>query len=132
MKNKIKASMKRKLMLYILGALIFIFLFITLLFYGIFSYQSESSEKINLKTYNNLIKDRLKEDKESAYKMMDKLEQVGTRATLINNDGNVVYDTMFSEKNLDNHNDREEIIEAKSHGEGYSVRFSKDTKVNMI
>jgi len=132
MKNKIKASMKRKLMLYILGALIFIFLFITLLFYGIFSYQSESSEKINLKTYNNLIKDRLKEDKESAYKMMDKLEQAGTRATLINNDGNVVYDTMFSEKNLDNHNDREEIIEAKSHGEGYSVRFSKDTKVNMI
>lgn len=132
MRNKIKASMKRKLMLYILGALIFIFLFITLLFYGINSYQNEVNAKTNLRIYNEFLKNGIKNDKEQTYDLIEMLKEAEIRVTLIDKYGEVVFDTAFSREDLDNHNDREEVIIAKEQGEGYSVRYSKDTKSNAI
>lgn len=132
MRNKIKASMKRKLMLYILGALIFIFLFITLLFYGINSYQNEVNAKTNLRIYNEFLENGIKNDKEQTYELIEMLKEAEIRVTLIDKAGEVVFDTAFSREDLDNHNDREEVIIAKEQGEGYSVRYSKDTKSNAI
>lgn len=132
MSNKIKTSMKRKLMLYILGALIFIFLFITLLFYGIYSYQNEANDRSNLKVYNQLIKEIVNSSNDEPPLISEKLEQVDVRVTLINNAGDVIYDSFFPNTKLDNHSDREEVAKAKLNGEGYSIRYSKDTKSNMV
>lgn len=132
MRNKLKVSMKRKLMLFILGALIFIFLFITLLFYGIFSYQNETNAKTNLKVYNELLKNTLEKSKEQEENVTRILKESDVRVTVINSKGEVVLDTNFSEDELDNHNDREEVISARKHGEGYSIRYSKDTDSNTI
>jgi two-component system, OmpR family, phosphate regulon sensor histidine kinase PhoR len=124
--------MKRKLMLYILGALIFIFLFITLLFYLIFSYQNEVNAKTNLKIHNEFLKNTLRIDKNQGYKMIEILKEEDVRVTLIDKNGEVSFDTDFSTYKLDNHSDREEVIIAKKQGEGYSIRYSKDTNSNTI
>ncbi|MEG0773276.1 ATP-binding protein [Clostridium sp.] len=124
--------MKRKLMLYILGALIFIFLFITLLFYGINSYQNEVNAKTNLRIYNEFLKNTVKNDKEHTYDLIETMKEEEIRVTLIDKYGEVAFDTAFSSEDLDNHNDREEVIIAKEQGEGYSIRYSKDSKANAI
>ena len=46
------------------------------------------------------------------------------RITWIGEDGKVIFDSKVSEKNLENHKDREEIISAKENGEDYAVRYS--------
>lgn len=52
------------------------------------------------------------------------------RFTVVNKDGDVIFDNETSI--LDNHKDREEIIEAFSNGTGTSVRFSKTLSVEMV
>ena len=52
------------------------------------------------------------------------------RFTVVNKDGDVIFDNETSI--LDNHKDREEIIEAFSNGTGTSVRFSKTLSVDMV
>ena len=46
------------------------------------------------------------------------------RVTLISADGSVLADTETDAKELENHSDRAEFLEAKKTGEGYSVRYS--------
>lgn len=132
MKNKLKVSMKKKLMLYILGALIFIFLFITLLFYAIFSYQNETNAKTSLRVYNNMLKTMWDKDSSQQESIAEILQDADVRVTLIDNNGAVLLDTNFSTEELDNHNDREEVVRARQNGEGYSIRYSKDTDSNTI
>ena len=54
--------------------------------------------------------------------------EIDCRITLIHPDGTVYYDSFFPLNHLDNHNDREEVIEARKNGFGYSTRFSKTDK----
>lgn len=54
--------------------------------------------------------------------------EIDCRITLIHPDGTVYYDSFFPLIHLDNHNDREEVIEARKNGFGYSTRFSKTDK----
>ena len=54
--------------------------------------------------------------------------EIDCRITLIHPDGTVYYDSFFPLSHLDNHNDREEVIEARKNGFGYSTRFSKTDK----
>lgn len=57
--------------------------------------------------------------------------EVDCRITLIHPNGNVYYDSFFPLAHLDNHNNREEVIEAHKNGFGYSKRFSKtDQDIN--
>ena len=57
--------------------------------------------------------------------------EVDCRITLIHPNGNVYYDSFFPLAHLDNHNNREEVIEAQKNGFGYSKRFSKtDQDIN--
>ncbi|EQB86917.1 two-component system phosphate regulon sensor histidine kinase PhoR [Clostridium punense] len=132
MKNKLKVSMKKKLMLYILGALIFIFLFITLLFYAIFSYQNETNAKTSLRVYNNMLKTMWDKESSQQESIAEILQDADVRVTLIDKNGAVFLDTNFSTEELDNHNDREEVVRARQKGEGYSIRYSKDTDSNTI
>lgn len=53
------------------------------------------------------------------------LERDGIRLTLIAKSGEVLYDSITDEKQLDNHGERPEIQEAAEKGEGRSVRRSE-------
>ena len=52
------------------------------------------------------------------------------RFTIVNRDGEVIFDSERSI--LDNHKDRQEIIDAFNNGTGTSVRFSKTLSVDMV
>ena len=52
------------------------------------------------------------------------------RFTVVNRDGEVIFDSERSV--LDNHKDRQEIIDAFNNGTGNSVRFSKTLSVDMV
>ncbi len=51
-------------------------------------------------------------------------QKQNNRITLVDADGTVLYDSEAEPEHLDNHADREEIIEAMEHGSGMSVRYS--------
>lgn len=57
---------------------------------------------------------------------VDYLKQLedSNRITLVGADGMVLYDTHISNKNMENHNDREEIKEALLEGIGEDIRYS--------
>lgn len=46
------------------------------------------------------------------------------RVTLIDGDGNVIYDSVVDAETMENHSNREEFIEATSYGVGESTRYS--------
>lgn len=46
------------------------------------------------------------------------------RITLIGTDGEVLYESLLNKDEMDNHNERPEIIEARKKGEGEAVRYS--------
>ena len=48
---------------------------------------------------------------------------------MVNKDGEVIFDNETSD--LENHKDRQEIIDAFNNGTGSSVRFSKTLSINM-
>ena len=52
------------------------------------------------------------------------------RFTVVNKDGEVIFDNETSD--LENHKDRQEIIDAFNNGTGNSVRFSKTLSINMV
>lgn len=52
------------------------------------------------------------------------LNKDGLRITIIEDDGTVVYDSLGTEDVMENHADREEIIQAKLNGEGRGMRTS--------
>lgn len=55
---------------------------------------------------------------------LDNLEYNDYRITLIDKDGNVLFDNIADAKVMGNHGDREEVAEAIAYGVGESVRFS--------
>lgn len=66
-------------------------------------------------------------------KLKTVLDEKQGRFTVIQKDGVVIADTGdVPVTALDNHSDREEIIEAKEEGTGYSIRYSETLKENML
>ena len=59
------------------------------------------------------------------------LEGESQRITLINPEGNVIYDTDVDEETMDNHTERPEVIQALSEGVGTSLRDS-DTLAKRV
>ena len=56
------------------------------------------------------------------------LNKDGLRITIIEEDGTVVYDSLGGEDVMENHGNREEILEAKSGGVGCAMRTSRTSK----
>ena len=52
----------------------------------------------------------------------------GLRITIIDTDGTVDYDSFGDESQMENHADREEILQAKRVGEGQAMRQSKTSR----
>ncbi|MBQ6441475.1 MAG: ATP-binding protein [Lachnospiraceae bacterium] len=54
------------------------------------------------------------------------------RLSLIDKEGNVLFDSDSDVESLDNHADREEILQAEKNGNGSSIRFSRTLTVRTI
>lgn len=118
--------MKKKLMLSMLATLIFGMLIITTLFIFIENYQYKENIKEILKANNDIIINVLKNEnipnKQAFFKENFKNEAV--RETFIDKNGKVLSDSIANPEDMDNHNSRKEIQDARKYGDGYSVRHS--------
>lgn len=126
--------MKKKLMSYILGTLLFILIIVSTLFTSIFNHQYEESVKDNLRVNNELVKKILLNRKEDHVKVLkeSEFENLPIRITYIDKEGNVLFDTDVQHSAMENHNSREEVIEARENSEGYSIRYSETIEKNMM
>ena len=126
--------MKRKLMVYLLSTVIFIFVVVTVLFVSIFNYEYQENLKGKLQTNNNMIISLLQSNNlRDEHKFFTKnLSSSELRVTYIDKQGKVIYDSTINGESMDNHNDRQEVIEARKSGSGFTVRYSKTTESTMM
>ncbi|MEK6266401.1 MAG: cell wall metabolism sensor histidine kinase WalK [Clostridium sp.] len=126
--------MKKKLMIYLLSTVIFIFIVVTTLFVSIFNYEYQQNLKDKLQINNNMIISLLQSNnlRDNEKFFTDNISDPELRVTYVDNTGKVIYDSTINNEILDNHNSREEIIEARSSGSGFTIRYSNSTKKNMM
>jgi len=126
--------MKKKLLIYLLSTVIFIFVVVTTLFVYIFNYEYQQNFKNKLQTNNNVIISLLQSNnlKDTEKFFTNNLANSEMRVTYVDKNGKVIYDSTINAETLDNHNAREEIIKARKSGSGFTMRYSKTTKVNMM
>lgn len=126
--------MKKKLMKYMLVLLAASLLLLTTLFVMLINHQYKKNIEKNLKQNNdlviNLITSNNINDMTTFFKQNFKSQE--TRVTYIGKDGNVLYDSEADSTTMDNHNSREEIIQARKIGSGYSIRYSHTIKKYML
>ncbi len=126
MRKKILASMFASV-LFSLIVTISLIIFIT-------NFEYVDNVKQNLKLNNELIINVLNSkeitDKVSFFK--DNIKARDIRQTLIDKNGNVLSDSLVDSETMNNHNDRTEIITARTYGTGYSIRFSNTTKKETL
>lgn len=61
---------------------------------------------------------------ESGIGYLENLKDVSSRITWISKDGAIIYDSQKDKKDMENHSDREEFVQALSKGSGESYRYS--------
>ena len=126
--------MKKKLVIYLLSTVIFIFVVVTVLFVSIFNYEYQQNIKGKLQTNNNMIISLLQSNnlRDQQKFFTENLSSSELRVTYIDIQGKVIYDSSLNGESMDNHNDRQEIIEARKSGSAFTVRYSKSTENNMM
>ena len=126
--------MKKKLVIYLLSTVIFIFVVVTALFASIFNYEHMQNLKDKLRLNNNMIISLLQSNNLKDYHKFftENLSSSELRVTYIDKNGKVIYDSTVNGEITDNHNNREEIIEARESGSGFIMRHSKSTDKDMI
>ncbi|WP_097025576.1 two-component system histidine kinase PnpS [Clostridium peptidivorans] len=126
--------MKKKLMFYMLTTLVISLVIVITLFVIMINYQYVESTKKILKSNNNLIIKLIQ--KENVNNISEFIKRDFTsgdiRVTLIDKDGNVLVDSETNPSNMDNHNTREEVKEARNYGMGYRVRHSESTDMDTM
>lgn len=126
-------KMKNKLMLSILSTIILSLALITALYMTILNFQHEESTKMRLKNNNeiciNLISHNLISNLNTYFKTFKDSE---FRVTLIDKNGSVIEESHADIENMDNHNNRKEVIEARKYGDAYSARYSSSLNKTMI
>ncbi|MBU3191281.1 PAS domain S-box protein [Clostridium bowmanii] len=126
--------MKKKLLIYLLSTVIFIFAVVTALFVSIFNYEYQQNLKDKLQINNNMIISLLQSnnlrDQEKFF--VENLGHSELRVTYVDKVGKVIYDSFVNGETMGNHNDRQEIIVARKRGSGYSMRHSASTEENMM
>lgn len=126
--------MKRKLLLSMLATLLFSLITITTLFIILVNYEHIESTKANLKANNDLIINILNNEniKDKREFFLNNFADSGIRVTYIDKDGRVLIDSFIDKDSMDNHNNREEVIQARKQRVGYSVRDSISSKGEYI
>ena len=89
--------------------------------------------------FGGIIEKELKEEasilSQEVQKDEDFLKSIGNiknRITLLNTDGDVLFDSFAEAEDLDNHADREEIAGAREKGEAYAVRYSDTLSTKTV
>lgn len=125
MKDNSQRTMKKRLMLSVFAALVFVLGFLTTVFYTIVTYESEESAKEQLNVYAYLISEQLHNiDQASFSNVVDKMKNLNIRITIINSNGTAQFDSLGNVEKLINYNNKDEVIMAKSKGEGTATRYS--------
>lgn len=126
--------MTKKLMISILCILLLSLTLVTALFIGIMDYQYEINIKNQLVNNNKIIINLVKNKNIVDLKKMfaESYKNTNLRVTYIAKDGTVILDSQANSFILDNHKNREEVIEAKKYGIGYSTRYSNSLREKMV
>lgn len=133
MKDNSQRTMKKRLMLSVFAALVFVLGFLTTVFYTIVTYESEESAKEQLNVYAYLISEQLHNiDQASFSNVVDKMKNLNIRITIINSNGTVQFDSLGNMEKLINYNNKDEVIMAKSKGEGTATRYSDREETYVI
>lgn len=120
--------MKKKIITLVVITVIFALVIVTSCFIGLVNISTIKDAKETLAIYNEcVVREDYKDSKLlSLYKFKDNL----VRFTVINKDGEVIFDNEIAK--LDNHNNRQEIIDAFKNGSGSSVRYSESLSTSMV
>lgn len=120
--------MKKKIITLVVITVIFALVIVTSCFIGLVNISTIKDAKETLAIYNECVaREDYKDSKLlSLYKFKDNL----VRFTVINKDGEVIFDNEIAK--LDNHNNRQEIIDAFKNGSGSSVRYSASLSISMV
>jgi len=119
--------MKKRIITSVVITVIFALIIVTSSFIVLVNINTINDAKEALAIYNvSLLKGDYSNEDLSIYKFKGN----SVRFTIVNKEGDVIFDNETS--NLDNHKDREEIIDAFNNGTGSSVRFSKTLATNML
>lgn len=126
--------MKKKLMLYMLATVIISLVLVTSLFIFIGNKEYENSVKSNLKENNQFIIDTLTSGniKDADAFIQNSFKASGIRVTYIDKNGNVLMDSEADKETMSNHNNRQEVIDARKNNTGYSIRYSNTIKKRML
>ena len=120
--------MKKKIITLVVITVIFALVIVTSCFIGLVNISTIKDAKQTLAIYNEcVVREDYKDSKLlSLYKFKDNL----VRFTVINKEGEVIFDNEITK--LDNHNNRQEIIDAFKNGSGSSVRYSESLSTSMV
>ncbi len=133
MKDNSQRTMKKRLMLSVFAALVFVLGFLTTVFYTIVTYESEESAKEQLNVYAYLVSEQLHNiDQASFSNVVDKMKNLNIRITIINSNGTAQFDSLGNVEKLINYNNKDEVIMAKSKGEGSATRYSDREETYVI
>ncbi|WP_300882277.1 cell wall metabolism sensor histidine kinase WalK [uncultured Clostridium sp.] len=119
--------MKKRIITSVIVTVIFALIIVTSSFITLVNINTINDAKEALSIYNICI---LKGDYSNEDLSMYKFKGNPIRFTVVNKDGGVIFDNEKSE--LENHKNREEVIEAFDSGFGSSVRFSSTLSINMV
>ena len=120
--------MKKKIITLVVITVIFALVIVTSCFIGLVNISTIKDAKETLAMYNECVAGEDYKDSKllSLYKFKDNL----VRFTVINKEGEVIFDNEIAK--LDNHNNRQEIIDAFKNGSGSSVRYSASLSTSMV
>lgn len=120
--------MKKKIITLVVITVIFALVIVTSCFIGLVNISTIKDAKETLAIYNECVEREDYKDSKllSLYKFKDNL----VRFTVINKEGEVIFDNEIAK--LDNHNNRQEIIDAFKNGSGSSVRYSASLSTSMV
>ena len=119
--------MKKRIITSVIVTVIFALIIVTSSFITLVNINTINDAKEALSIYNICI---LKGDYSNEDLSMYKFKGNPIRFTVVNKEGEVIFDNEKSE--LENHKNREEVIEAFDSGFGSSVRFSSTLSINMV
>lgn len=126
--------MKKKLLIYMLGVLVISLVIVTMLFTFIVKYKYEENMKDRLQSSNLLVINLIEKDniKDINLFFKENFKEAGIRVTYIDDNGDVLYDSIFDAETMENHSSRKEVKDAYSYGKGYAIRYSYSEGINVM
>jgi two-component system phosphate regulon sensor histidine kinase PhoR len=125
--------MKKRLMRYILTTLFSMLMITTILFVTIANFQYNENIEQELLISNQVDITIIKTGNSISEKaILSKDNNKDIRITYIDPNGVVLFDSFEDIKTMENHNNRQEVIDARRNGNGKSIRYSGTLKKNMI